>query len=404
MKVLVINAGSSSLKYQLIDMEGEVVLAKGICERIGDGGAMTHKTGSGYVNKMDIKMDNHTEAFEQVKKALTTGEGKVIDDMAEVSAIGHRIVQGGDKFDRSVLVTPQVIKDIADLAALAPLHNSAHVQGINAAIDAFGPDVPQVVVFDTSFHQTMPPEAYMFGVPYEFYEKYAVRRYGFHGTSHRYVSARCCELLGKPDGKGTRIITCHIGNGVSLSAIKDGKCIDTTMGLTPLDGVLMGTRCGSIDPSVVTYIMDKENLTPTEMDNLMNKKSGMLGISGFTGDDRDLRAAMTDPSHPHQARAELFWNMRSYQLAKLVGGYIAALGGLDAIVFTAGIAENNPNLRADILDSLAYLGVKYDPEANQVHGEEKEVTTPDSTIRGFVIPTNEELVIARDTVALVTAQ
>ncbi|MBQ6706460.1 MAG: acetate kinase [Clostridia bacterium] len=404
MKVLVINAGSSSLKYQLIDMEGEVVLAKGICERIGDGGAMTHKTGSGYVNKMDIKMDNHTEAFEQVKKALTTGEGKVIDDMAEVSAIGHRIVQGGDKFDRSVLVTPQVIKDIADLAALAPLHNSAHVQGINAAIDAFGPDVPQVVVFDTSFHQTMPPEAYMFGVPYEFYEKYAVRRYGFHGTSHRYVSARCCELLGKPDGKGTRIITCHIGNGVSLSAIKDGKCIDTTMGLTPLDGVLMGTRCGSIDPSVVTYIMDKENLTPTEMDNLMNKKSGMLGISGFTGDDRDLRAAMTDPSHPHQARAELFWNMRSYQLAKLVGGYIAALGGLDAIVFTAGIAENNPDLRADILDSLAYLGVKYDPEANQVHGEEKEVTTPDSTIRGFVIPTNEELVIARDTVALVTAQ
>ncbi len=404
MKVLVINAGSSSLKYQLIDMEGEVVLAKGICERIGDGGAMTHKTGSGYVNKMDIKMDNHTEAFEQVKKALTTGEGKVIDDMAEVSAIGHRIVQGGDKFDRSVLVTPQVIQDIADLAALAPLHNSAHVQGINAAIDAFGPDVPQVVVFDTSFHQTMPPEAYMFGVPYEFYEKYAVRRYGFHGTSHRYVSARCCELLGKPDGKGTRIITCHIGNGVSLSAIKDGKCIDTTMGLTPLDGVLMGTRCGSIDPSVVTYIMEKENLTPTEMDNLMNKKSGMLGISGFTGDDRDLRAAMTDPNHPQQARAELFWNMRSYQLAKLVGGYIAALGGLDAIVFTAGIAENNPDLRADVLNSLAYLGVKYDAEANQVHGEEKEITTPDSTIRGFVIPTNEELVIARDTLALISAQ
>lgn len=401
MKILVINAGSSSLKYQLIDMDGEKVLAKGVCERIGAGGMMTHKTGAGYVSKTDIPMQNHIEAFEQVKKALTSGDGKVIDDLSEVSAIGHRVVQGGDKFDRSVPVTPQVIQDIEELSALAPLHNPAHVQGIRAAIDAFG-DIPQVAVFDTSFHQTMPPQAYMFGMPYEYYEKYAVRRYGFHGTSHRYVSARCCELLGKPDGKGTRIITCHIGNGVSLSAIKDGKCIDTTMGLTPLDGVLMGTRCGSIDPSVVTYIMEKEHLTPSEMDTLMNKKSGMLGITGFTSDDRDLRAAITDPAHPQHDRAELFWNMRSYQISKLVGGYVAALGGLDAIVFTAGIAENCPEIREDVLLSLSYLGVKLNREANTVHGEEKEITTPDSAVRGFVIPTNEELVIARDTVTLIT--
>lgn len=401
MKVLVINAGSSSLKYQLIDMNGEKMLAKGVCERIGDGGIMTHKTSDGYVNKIEIDMPDHTVAFEQVKKALTSGEGKVIGDLSEVSAIGHRIVQGGDKFDKSVKVTPEVIDAIEDLASLAPLHNMAHVQGIRAAIAAFGEDIPQVAVFDTSFHQTMPPEAYMFGVPYEYYEKYAVRRYGFHGTSHRFVSARCCELLGKTEG--TRIITCHIGNGASISAIKDGKCIDTTMGLTPLDGMLMGTRCGSIDPSVVTYIMEKENLTPKQMDDLMNKKSGMLGISGFSGDDRDIRAAISDPDHPHHDRAELFWKMRSYQLAKIVGGYIAALGGLDAIVFTAGIAENCEEIREDVVNSLSYLGVKLDAAANRSRGEEVEITTADSTVRGFVIPTNEELVIARDTLALVNA-
>ena len=403
-KILVINAGSSSLKYQLIDMDGEKMLAKGVCERIGDGGLFTHKTSDGYVYKADIKMDNHTEAFEQVKKALTTGEGKVIDDLSEVAAIGHRIVQGGDKFDRSVIVTPKVIDDIEELAALAPLHNLAHVQGIRAAIAAFGEKVPHVVVFDTSFHQTMPPEAYMFGVPYEYYEKYAVRRYGFHGTSHRFVSKRCCELLGKPDGKGTRIITCHIGNGASISAIKDGKCIDTTMGLTPLDGMLMGTRCGAVDPSAITFIMEKEGFTPNEMDQVMNKKSGMLGISGFTGDDRDLRAAIQDPQHPFHDRAKLFWKMRSYQVSKLVGGFVAALGGLDAIVFTAGIAENCEEIREDIINSMAYLGVKLDKAANHSKGQEVEITTKDSTVRGFVIPTNEELVIARDTLALVTGK
>jgi len=402
MKVLVINAGSSSLKYQLIDMDGEQMLAKGVCERIGDGGLFTHKTAAGYAKTVAIDMPNHTVAFEQVKAALTSGEGKVIDDLAEVSAIGHRIVQGGDKFDRSVMVTPEVVDAIEELSALAPLHNPAHVQGIRAAIDAFGTDIPQVVVFDTSFHQTMPPEAYMFGVPYEYYEKYAIRRYGFHGTSHRFVSARCCELLGKTEG--TRIITCHIGNGASISAIKDGKCIDTTMGLTPLDGMLMGTRCGSIDPSVVTYIMEKEQLSPKQMDDLMNKKSGMLGISGFSGDDRDIRTAIGDPNHEFHDRAELFWKMRSYQVAKIVGGFVAALGGLDAIVFTAGIAENCEEIREDIVNALGYLGVKLDTAANHSRGKEVEISTKDSTVRAFVIPTNEELVIARDTKELVLAQ
>ena len=254
MKILVINSGSSSLKYQLIDMDTEEVVAKGNCERIGIDGKFTHKTNDGRVITKQASMPDHTAAFAQVKQALTEGEGKVIDSLSEVSAIGHRIVQGGAKFDRSVLVTDQVIQDIADYASLAPLHNKAHVQGINAAIAAFGKDVPQVVVFDTAFHQTMPPKAYMFGVPYRYYEEYGIRRYGFHGTSHRYVSQRCLELLGKPDGQGTKIISCHFGNGSSVTAIKDGKVIDTTMGLTPLDGFMMGTRSGAVDPSVVTYI------------------------------------------------------------------------------------------------------------------------------------------------------
>lgn len=399
MKILVINAGSSSLKYQLIDMNGEVVLAKGNCERIGIDGKFTHKTNDGRVVSRQVAMSDHTAAFAQVKEALTSGEGKVIDSLSEVSAIGHRIVQGGSKFDHSVLVNDQVIQDIANYASLAPLHNKAHVQGINAAIAAFGKEVPQVVVFDTAFHQTMPPEAYMFGVPYEYYEKYAIRRYGFHGTSHRYVSARCLELLGRPDGKGTRLISCHLGNGSSITAIKDGKVIDTTMGLTPLDGFLMGTRCGAVDPSVVTFIMEKEGLTPHEMDELMNKKSGMLGISGVSSDDRDVDAAVKQGNE----RAKLAWTMRTYQIIKYIGGYIAALGGVDAIIFTAGIGENQDELRAEILNAFAFYGVKLDAEANRVHGKEQEITTPDSKVRAFVIPTDEELVIARDTMDIVRA-
>ena len=397
MKILVINAGSSSLKYQLIDMDGEVVLAKGNCERIGIDGKFTHKTNDGRVITKQVDMPDHTAAFSQVKEALISGEGKVIDDLSEVAAIGHRIVQGGSKFDHSVLVNEQVIRDIADYASLAPLHNKAHVQGINAAIAAFGKEVPQVVVFDTAFHQTMPATAYMFCVPYRYYEQYGIRRYGFHGTSHRYVSKRCLELLGKPDGKGTKIISCHFGNGSSVTAIKDGKVIDTTMGLTPLDGFMMGTRSGAVDPSVVTYIMEKENLSPSQMDQLLNKESGMLGISGVSSDDRDIAAAIEAGNE----RAKLAWDMRTYEIIKYIGGYIVALGGVDALIFTAGIGENQPTLRAEILNALSFYGVKMDAEKNKVHGEEMEITTPDSTVRAFVIPTNEELVIARDTKAIV---
>ncbi|MDD3693445.1 MAG: acetate kinase [Oscillospiraceae bacterium] len=399
MKILVINAGSSSLKYQLIDMNGEVVLAKGNCERIGIDGRFTHKTHSGYTKKIDVVMHDHTAAFSQVTKALLSGEGKVIDSLTEISAVGHRIVQGGTKYDRSVLVTPEVVKDIDEYAELAPLHNKAHVQGINAATKAFGSDVPQVVVFDTAFHQTMPPKAYMFGIPYEYYEKYAVRRYGFHGTSHRYVSGRCFELLNKPNGEGTRVVSCHLGNGSSIAALKDGKVIDTTMGLTPLDGFIMGTRSGAVDPSVISFIMNKEGLNPKEMDEILNKKSGMLGISGVSSDDRDIVNAIEDGNE----RAKLAWDMRTYEIIKYIGGYIAALGGVDAIIFTAGIGENQPLLRKEILESLGYRGAKIDNEKNMaVRGTEAEITTPDSTVRAFVIPTNEELVIARDTMEIVS--
>ena len=397
MKILVINAGSSSLKYQLIDMDGEQVLAKGNCERIGIDGKITHKTGTGVVIAKEVAMPDHAAAFAEVKRALTEGEGKVINDLSEVSAIGHRVVQGGSQFNTSVLIDEKVMKAIEDNAILAPLHNPANMMGIEAATATFGKDIPQVAVFDTSFHQTMPDKAFMYGVPYEYYEKYGVRKYGYHGTSHRFVSKRCFELLGKPDGKGTRIITCHLGNGSSLAAIQDGKVLDTTMGMTPLDGFLMGTRCGSIDPSVVTFLMEKEGLSIKEADAMMNKKSGMLGISGLSSDDRDVSAAKA-AGNP---RAKLAWDMRTYQITKLVGGFVAALGGVDAIVFTAGIGENSPDIRREILESMAYLGVKVDADANNCRGKEVEITTPASTVRGFVIPTDEELLIARDTKALV---
>ena len=394
MKILVINAGSSSMKYQLIDMDGEKVLAKGICERIGlADGIFTHKANGGAWTTYPV-MKNQTEAFAQMRAALTEGEGKVIDDLSEVGAIGHRVVQGGDRFDRSVIVTDQVKKDIEELAALAPLHNMGALAGINAATDTFGTEITQVVVFDTAFHQTMEQKVYMFALPYEYYEKYGVRRYGAHGTSHRFVSARCTELLGKVEG--TRIITCHLGSGSSISAIKDGKIFDTSMGLTPLDGFMMGTRTGGMDPSVVTYVMEKEGLTPKQMDDLMNKKSGTLGVSGVSSDDRDIEAAIAEGN----VRAKLAWDMRTYQITKIIGGYIAALGGLDALVFTAGIGENQPLVRKEIIDALGYMGMKCDVEANNVRGVERLITTPDSAIPAWIIPTNEELVIARDTLAL----
>lgn len=398
MKILVINAGSSSMKYQLIDMEDESVIAKGNCERIGAGGHFKHTTGDGRVYETDVVMNNHTEAFVQIKNALLSDEYGVIKNLDEVSAIGHRIVQGGALFSESVIVTEEVIKGIESLIPLAPLHNAAHVQGIRACIDVFGTEVPEVVVFDTAFHSTMPPKAFTYPVPYEYYEKYAVRRYGFHGTSHRYVSQRCAELMGK-DIKDTKIITCHLGNGSSITAIKGGKVIDTSMGLTPLDGIMMGTRTGSLDPSVVTFIAEKEGFTPSEMDTLLNKKSGFLGISGVSSDDRDVTAAAESGNE----RAKLAIDILEYQILKYIGSYTAALGGVDAIVFTAGIGENQCSHRINVCNQLAYMGVKVDAELNAkaIRGVEGKISTPDSSVEVFVIPTNEELVIARDTMALV---
>lgn len=399
MKILVINAGSSSLKYQLIDMENEQVMAKGNCERIGmDEGIFTHTTNDGRELKKTVVMKDHTSAFTQVQNALLDSEYGVIKRLDEVSAVGHRVVQGGSLFSSSVLVDEQVIEGIESLIPLAPLHNKAHVQGIRACIEVFGKDVPEVVVFDTAFHSTMPEKAFMFNIPYEYYEKYAIRRYGFHGTSHRYVSARCATLMGK-DIKDLKIITCHLGNGSSITAVDGGKVIDTSMGLTPLDGFMMGTRTGTLDPSVVTFIMEKEGLSPSEMDDLMNKRSGLLGISGISSDDREVTAA----AKKGEPRAVLAHDILEYQIIKCIGGYMAALGGCDAIVFTAGLGENQAHHRKVIGSAFSYLGVAVDEERNDemIRGKEGKISTPDSKIDLFVIPTNEELVIARDTKAIV---
>lgn len=335
MKILVINAGSSSLKYQLIDMDGENVLAKGICERIGAGGHMHGNTADGRKFDFDVEMPNHTVAFQQVKAVLTEGDCAVIASLDEIRAVGHRVVQGGATFNKSMLVDDTVIAGIDRLRDLAPLHNPAHLQGIRACQEVFGPNVPQVVVFDNAFHSTMPPEAYLYAIPYEYYEKYKIRRYGFHGTSHRYVSARCAELMGK-NLEEIKMITCHLGNGSSITAIKDGKVIDTSMGLTPLDGFMMGTRSGGLDPSVVTYLQAKEGWTPKQTDEVLNKKSGMLGISGISSDDRDLAKAAAEGNERALLTRKMLW----YQIRKYIGSYVAALDGVDAIVFTGGIGEN----------------------------------------------------------------
>ena len=399
MKILVINAGSSSLKYQLIDMENETVIAKGNCERIGiDGGIVTHKTSDGRKTEKLVEMPNHSSAFMQVKSLLLDDNVGVIKNLSEVSAIGHRVVQGGSIFDKSVLIDEEVINGIESLIPLAPLHNPAHVQGIRACFEVFGNSVPEVAVFDTSFHSTMPPKAYMFAIPYEYYEKYKIRRYGFHGTSHRYVSSRYAELINR-DIKDIKMITCHLGNGSSLTAINGGKVIDTSMGLTPLDGFMMGTRSGSLDPSVVTFIGEKERLAPRQVNEILNKKSGMLGISGISSDDRDIEAAVKQGNK----RAKLTYDMLEYEITKFVGGYTAALNGCDAIIFTAGLGENNPIHRKVICNNLTYLGLKLDEKANEiaVRGKEMRISAPDSKIDVWVIPTNEELVIARDTKNLI---
>lgn len=397
MKIFVVNAGSSSLKYQLIDMDNEQVLAKGLCERIGVTGAISHKTADGRTYSAETPMPTHSEAFEAVVYALTKSDAKVIDSFDEISAIGHRIVQGGSIFPDSCLVTPDVIDKIEKLGALAPLHNPAHVLAIRACLKTFGDKIPQVVVFDTSFHQTMPPKAYMYPLPYEYYEKYGVRKYGAHGTSHRFVSDRVAALEGKPK-KDLKIITCHLGNGCSITAIKDGVCADTSMGFTPLDGFMMGTRSGTLDPSALTYIAEKEHLSPDDVNTICNKKSGMLGISGVSNDNRDICAA----AEAGNERAKLAIEMQRYEILKFVGSYIAAMNGVDAIAFTGGIGENDPELRRSVCKNLTFMGAKIDEEKNLLRGKEVKISTPDSKVDIFVIPTNEELAIARDTLAIIS--
>ena len=395
MKVLVINCGSSSLKYQLIDMEGERVLCKGLCERIGiEGSKITHKANGGEWEQ-EVPFPTHTEAFMKVVEMMTSGEGAVVKDKSEISAIGHRVVQGAEFFTKSEIVTDAIIDKIEEIAPLAPVHNMAHVQGLRSAKAVFGEKVPNVVVFDTTFHQTMPKKAYMYGVPYEMYEKYSIRRYGAHGTSHRYVSARCAELMGKPIEE-LKLISCHMGNGSSICAIDGGKCVDTSMGFTPLVGLPMGTRCGDLDAGVIQFIMNKYGISIDEMLNILNKKSGVLGVSGVSSDFRDLDAAAAEGND----RAQLALDMFHYWVAKVVGSYVAAMNGVDAIIFTAGVGENSKSSRAAIAEYFGYLGVKIDPVANSKRGEDIMISTPDSKVKVFVIPTNEELVIARDTKAI----
>ena len=402
MKILVINCGSSSLKYQLLDMKDESVLCKGSIERIGlkiNGGEenVIVKVGDDKFT-YDKELKDHVAAFNEVKYILSEGEHKVIDSFSEIDAIGHRIVQGGDRYTKSVLVTEKVVKDVEELAPLAPLHNPAHLMGYRACLEVVGPDVPQVFVFDTSFHSTMPPKAYMYAVPYEYYEKYAVRRYGFHGTSHKFVSHRVAEKMGK-NIKDLKIITCHLGNGSSVAAVDHGKVVDTSMGFTPLDGFMMGTRSGGVDPSVVTFIMKKLNLTPDEMDNILNKQSGVNAISGISSDDRDICAAQNAGNE----RAILAHEMQAYEIAKYIGSYIAAMNGVDAIVFTGGIGENGFWLRSKICSYFGYMGVHINEALNQatVRGAEAELTEPDDKVRVFILATDEELTIARDTQEIV---
>ncbi len=398
MKILVINCGSSSLKYQLIDMEGEKVLCKGLCERIGiDGSNITHKANGGEW-KVEVPFPTHTEAFMKVVEMMTTGEGAVVKDKSEIGAIGHRVVQGAEFFTKSEIVTDAIIDKIEEIAPLAPVHNMAHVQGLRSAKKVFGAEVPNVVVFDTTFHQTMPPKAYMYGVPYEMYEKYSIRRYGAHGTSHRFVSMAAAKYLGRNDLK---MVTCHLGNGSSITAVENGKCVDTSMGLTPLAGVLMGTRRGDIDPSVVTYMEQKLGIHGQEMADYLNKNSGLLGISGVSSDKRDVEKASAEGNK----RAQLASDMLNYQIKKYVGAYSAVMGGLDCVVFTGGIGENDQIVRSEVCKNMEYLGLKINEEKNKQRGADIiDISADDSCVKVLVVCTNEELMIARDTLALVNAQ
>ena len=396
MNVLVINCGSSSLKFQLINSESEEVLAKGLCERIGIDGRLTYQPAGGDKAVSDKAMPTHTEAIQYVIDALTDSETGVVKSLDEIGAVGHRVVHGGEKFANSVVITEDVLKAIEECNDLAPLHNPANLIGINAC-QKLMPNTPMVAVFDTAFHQTMPEKAYLYGLPYEYYEKYGVRRYGFHGTSHSFVSKHAAEFLGL-DFENSKIIVAHLGNGASISAVLNGKCVDTSMGLTPLEGLVMGTRSGDMDPAIMEYIAKKENLDIAGVMNVLNKKSGVLGVSNnLSSDFRDLEDGMNNGNKFAKAAMEVF----CYRVAKYIGSYVAAMNGVDAIAFTAGSGENSGTVRAMVLENLEYLGIAVDEEANKKRGEDLVISTADSKVKVAVIPTNEELAIARETVALV---
>ena len=395
MNVLVINCGSSSLKYQLINSDSEAVLAKGLCERIGiDGRLVYQKTGCDK-EITEAAMPTHKEAIQMVLDALTNDKTGAIGSLKEVNAVGHRVVHGGEKFAKSVVITDEVIAAVEECNDLAPLHNPANLIGIRVCSELM-PGVPQVAVFDTAFHQTMPAKAYLYGLPIEYYKKYKVRRYGFHGTSHSFVSKRAAEVAGKPY-EDLKIIVCHLGNGASLSAVKNGKSVDTSMGLTPLEGLIMGTRSGDMDPAIMEFIAKKENLDIAGVMNVLNKKSGVLGLSGVSSDFRDIEEA-AEAGNDRAAKALAAYN---YRVVKYIGAYTAAMDGVDVIAFTAGLGENGKSMRKAVCEHLSYLGIKIDDEANSVRGKDIVISTPDSKVKVMVIPTNEELAIARETLALV---
>lgn len=396
MKVLVINAGSSSLKYQLIDTNDNCVIAKGVCERIGiEGSRLVHKPTGKADAVIESHMANHADAIKLVLAALLDREHGVISDMSEIGAVGHRVVHGGEMFSGSVLIDEKVKQAISECAELAPLHNPANLTGIHACEEAM-PGVPQVGVFDTAFHQTMEPKAYLYAIPYELYQKDKIRKYGFHGTSHKYVAGRAAALLGKPLQE-LKLITFHLGNGSSITAVDGGKSVDTSMGFTPLSGVIMGTRSGVIDPAIIPFIMEKENMSAKEVDELLNTKSGVLGISGISSDFRDL----TEEAEKGNARAALALDMFIYSVKRYLGFYACAMGGVDAIVFTAGIGENNSTMRAQIVAGMEFMGIRIDEQKNQIRGQEIDISASDAKVRTLVIPTNEELMIALDTKAIV---
>ncbi|VBB05666.1 aliphatic acid kinase short-chain [Lucifera butyrica] len=392
MKILVVNCGSSSIKYQLFDMTDESVLAKGLVERIGiEGSVLTHQPAGKPKAVINADIKNHSIGIKLVLEALTDANHGVIGSMKEIAAVGHRVVHAGEKFADSVLITPEVMKALDECIEMAPLHNPPNILGIEACAELI-PGVPQTGVFDTAFHQTMPKHAFLYGLPYEAYEKYGLRRYGFHGTSHKYVSQRAAELMDE-QLTNLRIITCHLGNGASIAAVKFGKSVDTSMGFTPLEGLVMGTRCGEIDPAIIPYLMKKEGMTPDQIDSYLNKKSGVLGVSGVSSDFRDIEEAAVAGND----RAQLALEMFAYKVRKYIGSYAAAMGGADAIVFTAGLGENSASMRDKICNGLEFLGTRIDPVKNNVRGKAQEISVDGAKVKIFIIPTNEELVIARDT-------